>query len=715
MNIEELKINTCVFINHVKENYTPDKPLVFWIDLFCGAGGTSTGIHLSNAKNVFVAACVNHDANAIKSHAENHPFTLHFTEDIRDFAVVKHLIYLVTELRKEFPKCKVKIWASLECTNFSKAKGGLSRDADSRTLAEHMFMYMILNPDVFWFENVREFMAWGPLDENGKPKSRDNGKDYLKWVKKLKSYGYNFDAKILNAADFGAYQSRERLFLQFPKKGNSFAWPQQTHTKKGSKDSLFDIPKWKPVREVLDLDDEGQSIFSRKKPLSENTEKRILAGLKKFVAKGDDKFIKKYYSGRPEGKVISVDGPAGTVRCSDGQAIVKVEPFTMQYNSGNDAARVKSLDEPVNTITTGNSHAILKPIHSEIQVKIKCSCGNSFITSEKKYLTQKCENCGGLDGNVTFLNTYYGNGGAHSIDEPSPTTTTKDRIAKIDLKFLLDYQYSTSAHDIDNPSPTLLTKDKFAKVNVVFIDQQYGNSLPSSVDIPVGTITGNPKFALVNSKFIMNQYTNGGQHTDINGPSSTVTNVPKQNIISDDQWIMDTNFNNIGSSVDDPAKTLIASRRHPYLVNANSSTSPPVDIDNPSPSITQRTHLIINPSWFGHSMGIEEPSCTIIARQDKSPLYLMAIENGSVAWIVFEDDTETMIEIKKFMVEYGITDIKMRMLKIPELLQIQGFPKNYKLIGTQTEQKKYIGNAVEVNMAKALAMADYELELQMAA
>jgi DNA (cytosine-5)-methyltransferase 1 len=153
----------------------------------------------------------------------------------------------------------------------------------------------------------------------------------------------------------------------------------------------------------------------------------------------------------------------------------------------------------------------------------------------------------------------------------------------------------------------------------------------------------------------------------------------------------------------------------PYLVNANSSTSPPVGLDQPSPSITQRTHLIINPSWFGHCTSIDEPSVTVIARQDKSPLYLVSVENGPVAWVVFEDDTPTMVKIKEFMVAYGITDIKMRMLKIPELLQIQGFPKDYKLVGTQTEQKKYIGNAVEVNMAKALAFADYELEQKIAA
>ena len=160
MTDTQLIKETKAFIEHVKSNYDPLKPIVFWIDLFCGAGGTSTGIHLTNQSNVYVAACVNHWDKAIESHLLNHPFTIHFEEDIKDFKVVSNLEYLVGELRKEFLKCKFKIWASLECTNFSKAKGGQPRNADSRTLAEHMVMYLSLNPDVFWFENVVEFMSW---------------------------------------------------------------------------------------------------------------------------------------------------------------------------------------------------------------------------------------------------------------------------------------------------------------------------------------------------------------------------------------------------------------------------------------------------------------------------------------------------------------------------------------------------------------------------
>src|SRR5690606_7823464 len=101
------------------------------------------------------------------------------------------------------------------------------------------------------------------------------------------------------------------------------AWPEPTHSKNPeSIQDLFNskpLKKWKAVKEVLDLNNEGTSIFNRKKPLVENTLKRIYAGLLKFVAKGDEKFIKKYYSGRPEGKVISIDGPAGTIKTADGQ------------------------------------------------------------------------------------------------------------------------------------------------------------------------------------------------------------------------------------------------------------------------------------------------------------------------------------------------------------------------------------------------------------
>lgn len=187
--------------------------ITYWIDLFCGAGGTSSGIHFSGTKSK-VLACVNHDKNAIRSHQLNHPKTHHFTEDIRDFAVVHKIKCLVDEVRKNDPDAIINLWASLECTNFSKAKGGLPKNADSRTLADHMFMYVeAINPDYFYVENVREFLSWGPLDENGRPISRSNGQSYLKWKNTIENYGYEGQFKLLNSADFGSYQSLSLIHI----------------------------------------------------------------------------------------------------------------------------------------------------------------------------------------------------------------------------------------------------------------------------------------------------------------------------------------------------------------------------------------------------------------------------------------------------------------------------------------------------------------------
>lgn len=137
---------------------------LLYIDLFCGAGGTSTGVSratIDGERCAEIIACVNHDANAIASHAANHPNALHFTEDIRTLQLSPLQEHLAL-CREKFPDAIVVLWASLECTNFSKAKGGQPRDADSRTLAEHLFRYIeALDPDYIQIENVEEFMSRG--------------------------------------------------------------------------------------------------------------------------------------------------------------------------------------------------------------------------------------------------------------------------------------------------------------------------------------------------------------------------------------------------------------------------------------------------------------------------------------------------------------------------------------------------------------------------
>lgn len=600
---------------------------LLYVDLFCGAGGTSTGVELacvSDEQCAKVVACVNHDKNAIASHAANHPDALHFTEDIRTLEL-SSLVAHVNRMKQIYPEAHVVLWASLECTNFSKAKGGLPRDADSRTLAEHLFRYIeALNPSYIQIENVEEFMSWGDMDANGKPISKDKGRLYERWKRNVKSYGYEFEHKILNAADYGAFTSRRRFFGQFAAKGLPITWPEPSHCKDGKIDMFCNLEKWRPVKDVLDLQDEGESIFNRKKPLADKTLERIFAGLVKFVAGGKDSFMIKWNSMSRNGgyNAPGIDEPCPVVSCQNRLGIANVH-FLSKYYSGDPDSK--------NIPVSGPAHTI------------KCKDNHALVTSD-------------------FLAAYYSNGdNTSSVNSPCPTVSTKDRFNYVQPQFLCSYNFNDAGKDINAPSPTILTKDRLSLIAPVFIDQQYGQSKPASANQPLGCVTANPKYALVTP------------------------------------WLMNTNFSNVGSRLEQPAQTITANRKHHYLMN---------------------------PQYQSAGSSIDNPCFTLIARMDKTPPYFISTKHGVYAfhnyygWLseviqkrpvfIFKDVDSLCPPIWKiinFMVLYQIVDIKMRMLKIPELKRIMGFPEDYVLIGTQAEKKKYIGNAVEVNMARVLCEA----------
>ncbi len=107
------------------------------------------------------------------------------------------------------------------------------------------------------------------------------------------------------------------------------------------------------------------------------------------------------------------------------------------------------------------------------------------------------------------------------------------------------------------------------------------------------------------------------------------------------------------------------------------------------------------------NISTEKPCPTIIARQDKSPLYLCRAEKGFPENEIQEGDCEITIEIKTVMKKHHIKNIYVRMLTIKELLRIQGFPEDYILKGKQADQKKFIGNSVAPLMAQKLVESNY--------
>lgn len=611
------------------------------IDLFCGAGGTTTGVHEARIDGEAIAkvvACINHDPVAIESHKANHPEAIHFVEDIRHFNT--------KYLPKKNPEAYSFLWASLECTNFSNAKGGQPRDADSRTLAEHLYRYIdAYEPDYILIENVREFMAWGPLDANGKPVSRLKGRDYIKWVMTIKSRGYEYQWRLLNAADYGAYTSRVRYFGIFAKRGLPIVWPQATHAKK----PVGHLKKWKPVREVLELEEKGESIFTRKKPLSENTLKRIYAGLVKYVANGDDSFIKKYFSGRPEGKVIPTDGPSGTITCIDHQTLVQPE-FLVQQKGGNPSEKSYDINRPSRTVTTAYHDQLV-----QTQFLQRYYSGNPEYRNhpiDDPAGTVRTNNCLALVS-PEFMVKYYGTALAESIESIAPTLTTKDRLALVNCHWLNGKYSGEGNHKgTDEPAGSLTCKDTHALIEANWLDKQYSSNLNhQDIERPAGTIPTNDKHNLVQA-FISKSFSSGQPNQSIEQPGGSITTVPKLNIIQ-----------------------IVAKNAKQYLMN---------------------------PQWGGNHHDLEHPSFTIIARMDKAPPYLMSTEDGAGFIVIYDSDSETMKKIKLFMAAFGIIDIKMRMLMINELKRIQGLGDDYVLEGTKTNQKKFIGNAVHPVIPKAM-------------
>lgn len=535
---------------------------LLYVDLFCGAGGVTTGI--SRVPGVHVVACVNHDADAIASHAANHPRTLHFTEDIRTLDTAP-MVDRLNVMRARYPWAKVALWASCECTNFSRAKGGKPRDPDSRSLAEHLYRYIeALNPDYIQIENVTEFLDWGPMVEKDghlMPDKTRKGESFKQWFDHVEGMGYKGDWRVFNAADFGAYTSRKRLFVQFARNGFDLAWPKPTHTREN----------WKPCRDVLDLQDFGKSIFTRKKPLVDATLRRLTEGIRKFAK---PQFVFRYMSG--PGHVHSTERPCVTV-CTQKNLYLTTGRFMTRYFSG--SGHNTTLDEPCGTLTT---------VPHQYPVTMQ------------------------------FVDNYYGNGYATSIDEPMGTLCTKSQKYPVTAVFLANY-YSAGGQTttMDGPCPTLTTVPKPRVVQCRFIDQQYGCSGPASLERPFPAVTTNLHHSVITATYI--------------------------------RAMMRPDTKGLVYSVNEPMKTLLT-----------------------------RDYFYLDSCRFGGQPVFYEPN---------------------------EGDSDAMLTLKSEMRERGIADIFMRPISVKESLRVMGFPEHYHLCGTQTQQRKFIGNAVEVHMAYHMARA----------
>lgn len=387
------------------------------VDLFCGAGGTSTGL-MDAAKTLGVRVdltAVNHWPTAIKTHMANHPEARHLCENI------DHV-----NPRQLFPSGRIHLLtASPECTHHSNARGGTPCSDQSRASAWRIIDWAnAIYIDNILVENVPEFQSWGPLGVSGRPMKSMKGQTFQAFKIALQSLGYRVEHRVLNAADYGDPTCRNRFFLIARRGNKKIRWPEPSHTETGGENLFGNSRPWVPAREIIDWSIPGQSIFNRKKPLAEKTLARIEYGLRKF---GGADFLVKFFG---TGKGVSLEKPLDTIT-ANGQHHGLCQPFVTIIKG---MSKTRGIDKPLPTLTTKQHMYLCEPFlidrnytHSgESRVRDLNRPAPTLTTRPGQALVEPV-----ID--QSFLIKYFGTGSAKSLDEPLDTVTTKDRFGLVEL------------------------------------------------------------------------------------------------------------------------------------------------------------------------------------------------------------------------------------------------------------------------------------------
>ena len=375
-------------------------------DLFCGAGGATTGMEDALEKKgvQHVGIAINHWKIAVETMKRNHPAVDTKCMSIEE-AVPADLV----------PGGELDIlWASPSCTHHSRAKGGKPRSNQIRaqpelilTWLDQLFVRRLI------VENVPEFVDWGPLDREGRPIKSRVGDCFKAWVAALEARNYVVSWRIVNCADYGDATTRRRFFLKAVRRGcGRIVWPEPTYAENPQPELFGERKRWRGIRECLDLSDTGKSIFGRKKPLSANTLRRIQVGLKRYC--GMEFQMDMLGAGGPDGcRIRSVDEPMVTQHAG-GNRVALVKPFLVKLRNHE---TVEPIDAPITTVTcSGAHHALCTPLVLGQQGGAEC-----------RPIDEPCPTIatsGAIRVITPFIFTEQNNNAPRSVDEPVRTLTT---------------------------------------------------------------------------------------------------------------------------------------------------------------------------------------------------------------------------------------------------------------------------------------------------
>lgn len=419
-------------------------------DMFCGAGGSSTGAF--QVPGVKVQTAMNHWARAIETHNTNHPNTDHVCADIQ-------------KTDPEYIVSTDILWASPECTNHSVAKGrrrvtnqkplfgGSAEDAAAiksrATMWDVPRFAEVHDYKLIITENVVDAARWVMFDA---------------WLQAMKALDYEHHIVYLNSmhAQLGglpAPQSRDRMYVMFWKRGNPrpkfdrlrpLAWcPEHGEVRAmqvfkkaterwGRYRAQYNYrcphsscrnrivePGWLPAASAIDWSLPAERIGDRAKPLADKTMARIRAGLERYgrrpmhleaagntfdsATRGGDYF-----------RIWPTDEPFKTMHTSASKGLL----VPVEGREGKEAARVT---DPMRTQTTRNETGLLSYPEAYLMRNNEGGAEMTTPVSEvMRTLTTK--------GHQSLLMPYYGSSRPQSVAEPIGTLTTVDRYAMITLR-----------------------------------------------------------------------------------------------------------------------------------------------------------------------------------------------------------------------------------------------------------------------------------------
>lgn len=194
------------------------------LDLFCGCGGLTRGLRDAGFE---VIGAIDNDAYALEAYRANHRNVRVWQSDIRRISVSR----LMQELKLK--KGQLELLAGCPpCQGFStiRTMNGGRRIADVRNdlLFEYLRFVRVLRPRTLMLENVPGLAA---------------DRRFARFISELKSFDYNVEFKVVDAANYGVPQRRRRLIMLAAQRGGKITFPDACPVRMTVRDAIGKLPR----------------------------------------------------------------------------------------------------------------------------------------------------------------------------------------------------------------------------------------------------------------------------------------------------------------------------------------------------------------------------------------------------------------------------------------------------------------------------------------